>query len=384
MLTDDDFSAAVSALGSNDVLARDDAAARLEIGGWSAALRLLEAARELSSTAKARALFTFVALTYTEQSRRVRNPPQPIHIGVRGKASEVAAAMHELLGLEIRVDPELCELPIALDHTCASPMAALDLLANDLGARWQQDPFGVVRLIAGSEPAVPTAYAGDLRICVVNAQTTRRSNFRDHDVSVEYGVEVSIERPLLPLRAFALHHIEALDLHGRRLPTTASMRFDDDHLARFSLTLTDLPLECRRLDRLRVVVDTLFPDTHEVLRLVELRAGARLAGALCEVEVITVRSDSIRLISRPSASAEPFPVAILARIIDAAFLAIADDEEELAATESFRPAGVEDEVHWELRWTRLPTARIREVRLRAVRSLWLRSTPFELHDLPIP
>lgn len=77
-------------------------------------------------------------------------------------------------------------------------------------------------------------------------------------------------------------------------------------------------------------------------------------------------------------------MAILARIVDAAFLAIADDEEELAATESFRPAGVEDEVHWELRWTRLPTARIREVRLRVARALWLRSTPFELHDLPIP
>ncbi|MCY0994956.1 hypothetical protein OV203_47960 [Nannocystis sp. ILAH1] len=94
--------------------------------------------------------------------------------------------------------------------------------------------------------------------------------------------------------------------------------------------------------------------------------------------------DSVRLVGRPSPSAEPYPPAILARIVDSAFLAVAGEEEELADVESFRPAGVTDEVHWGLRWKRLSTEQIGELRIRVARSLWLRSTPLELRDVPIP
>ena len=132
------------------------------------------------------------------------------------------------------------------------------------------------------------------------------------------------------------------------------------------------------------LVDALFPETHEILRLDELRPGATVTGTLCRFEVVTVNPDSVRLVGRPSPSAEPYPPVILARIVDSAFLAVAEDEEELADVESFRPAGVKDEVYWGLRWQRLATERIGELRIRVARSLWLRSTPLDLRDVPIP
>jgi hypothetical protein len=382
--TADEVKAAIAALASPELRVRDDAAATLEQGGWPAAMQLLHASRELEGTGKARALFTFVAITYAEQIRRVRGAPRPLQLRLQGDAGEVASALQPLVGLELRVDPELMAIPVALECTCASTMAALDLLASAIGARWQQDEFGAVRLRVGAEPAYPTAYAGDLRLSVLWVQTIRRTNFRDWDVTVHFSVEVLIERPLLPLGTFVLRDVEAVDESGRRLAATASLRGESEHLAEFSIAVPEVQPGSRRIERLHVVVDALFPESHEILRLDELRPGATVTGTLCRFEVVAVEADSVRLVARPSKSAEPYPPGLLARIVDSAFLAIAEDEEELADVESFRPAGVTDEVHWGLRWKRLSTEQIGELRIRVARSLWLRSTPLDLRDVPLP
>ncbi|MCY0994957.1 hypothetical protein OV203_47965 [Nannocystis sp. ILAH1] len=142
--TEDEVKAAIAALASPGLRARDDASATLELGGWAVAMQLLQASRELRRTAKARALFTFVAITYAEQIRRVRGAPRPLQLRLKGNAGEVSAALQPLVGLDLRVDPELVDIPVALECTCASTMAALDLLASAIGARWQQDEFGAV------------------------------------------------------------------------------------------------------------------------------------------------------------------------------------------------------------------------------------------------
>lgn len=382
--TDDEVQAAIAALVSPELRVRDDAAATLEQGGWPVAMQLLRASRELKHTGRTRALFTFVAITYAEQIRRVRDAPRPLQLHLQGDVGEVSSALQQLVGLELQVDPELMAIPVALECTCASTMAALDLLASAIGARWQQDELGAVRLRVGAEPAYPTAYAGDLRVSVLRVQTIRRTNFRDRDVTVHFSVEVLIERPLLPLGTFVLRDVEAVDEGGRRLAATASLHVEREHLAEFWIAIPGVQPGSRRIERLHVVVDALFPETHEILRLDELRPGVMVTGALCRFEVVTVKADSVRLVGRPSTSADPYPPGILARLVDSAFLAIAEDEEELAEVEFFRPAGVTDEVHWGLRWKRLSTERIGELRIRVARSLWLRSTPLDLRDLPLP
>lgn len=69
-LTDEDIAAAIAALGSPELRVRDDAAARLETGGWRAAEQLLDA----------------------------------------------------LVELEILPDPELLTLPVTLERTCPSTL----------------------------------------------------------------------------------------------------------------------------------------------------------------------------------------------------------------------------------------------------------------------
>lgn len=378
-MTPDEITAAIDRLASADLRERDLASAQLAGGGWAAGLRLVHGSHQLAPRARARALFTFVAVTYAEQTRRVHLKADPRSLNLHGRLGELGPTLHHQLDLAVRVAAPLQDLHLDLEHACSCALEALDTLAAAVGGRWEQDAFGDVDLVPGPEPTYPTAYDVDIRLRIVDATTVHYSDFVTRTTSASYVLELCVERPLQPLRPLVIHAVHARGEAGERPEVKLTPRERGDHRTVHHLELTAIPQTMRRFAELRFSVHAQYPETHEIVEFTQIIAGASRPATLCTFEIHSVSSGGLRLVTR----AAPDVAEMLARLVDAAFLAISDDDEELASVSSFRPAGPPEVVSWHLRWRRITTDRITALRIRVAASLVTCVHTLTLHDVPL-
>jgi hypothetical protein len=385
-MTDAEISAALAGLASASLATRDASAHALEASGWPAALRLLRTSRDLPPTARARALFTFVALTYAEQARRIRRDPPGHTLTISGAAPQLARAIAGTCGLEIHCDPALRERHGALDLKDAPSLQVLDALAAAAGGRWSQDDFGAVTLRPEPEPVYPAVYPGDLRLRVVRVATQRDEEFTGGAprLTASVRVEVQLERPLQPLMDLSLRCEGAVDDEGNAPQVELARRAGDETRGTWDCVLVGLSPHARTLAELRLVVTAMFPDTHEVLAIERPAAGVSVLAELCGFIVTGVGADGLTLVTRRRSDVPPVPKGLLIRAIDAAFLGISDEAEEIASVQIASGEAEDDELRWHLRWSTLDPTRLTQLRVRVARTLYMRATPCALTGLALP
>lgn len=185
-------------LAAVDLETRDGATAQaIELGTQQASQLLLW--EQLSPSDRARRLWTFMGVHLRRGTEMVASP-KPFslsHTGTLRSLLEVISRQHGVL--VARELPPVVDKPVAIEMRDATLLAVLDEACAQAGCHGGQRARGELIVHAEPEPRYPAAYAGPLRVRMIDLRSTRATDFSTTTSFTQARLRIEWEWPVGPV-----------------------------------------------------------------------------------------------------------------------------------------------------------------------------------------
>jgi hypothetical protein len=196
----------IERLASPDLGVRDDATTRLIASAH--APPLLAGSHDLPASVHARRVWTYLGIHLARMHAALRATGlAPFrHTGtVRSAIAQLAEAHGYGVGEIVQADA-----PLSLALEAATLRGALDAIARRAGGRGMQGKHGQLQIVGEPEPPCPVAYAGPMRIRIVELDASRISDFVTIKSRVQLRFQIDWAWPIEPeVVSVSLDHPEA-------------------------------------------------------------------------------------------------------------------------------------------------------------------------------